>query len=160
MWGIEAQRFTLYLFTDLHRRLKHSLSASPTLPGCHVQQVFIIDNSSIFLTTWFLKWDPIMESKFELLAPRQADKSRDKLLGQGIVTLFGKPADQENGGSGSQKTIISELWCKLFILKGEEVRFWFQPDSKGYVFMSSFLQPFTDGPDQDVSCKLNKGTLA
>ena len=50
-----------------------------------------------------------MESKFELLAPRQADKSRDKLLGQGIVTLFGKPADQENGGSESQKTIISEL---------------------------------------------------
>ena len=56
-----------------------------------------------------------MESKFELLAPRQADKSRDKLLGQGIVTLFGKPADQENGGLMSQRTILSELEFRLLL---------------------------------------------
>ena len=110
--------------------------------------------------TWFLKWDPIIKSKFELLAPRQASKSRDKLLGQGIVTLFGKPADQENGGPESQNTIVSELGCRLFILKGEQVSFLFQPDSEGYVSMSSFLQPFTDGPGQNVSCELSKGTLA
>ena len=132
----------------------------PPCPAAMCNRFLSLVIPLFFLTTRFLKWDPITESKFELLAPRQADKSRGKLLGQGTVTLFGKPADQENGGSESQRTIISELWCRLFILKGEEIRFWFQPDSEGYVFMSSFQQPFTDGPDQDVSCELNKGTLA
>ena len=56
-----------------------------------------------------------MESKFELLAPRQADKSRDKLLGQGIVTLFGKPANQEDGGLMSQRSISPEFEFRLLL---------------------------------------------
>lgn len=35
----------------------------------------------------------ITKSKLILLAALQASKSRDKLLGQGIATLFRKPAD-------------------------------------------------------------------
>ena len=34
----------------------------------------------------------------------------------------------------------------------------FQPDSGGDMLISSFLQPFTEGPGQDVSCEL-KGIL-
>ena len=46
----------------------------------------------------------VTESKFVLLTTWQADKSRDKLLGPGIVTLFGKPVDWEDGGLVSQRT--------------------------------------------------------
>ena len=33
---------------------------------------------------------------------------------------------------------------------------WLQPDSRVDVLISSFLQSFTEGPGQDVSCELNK----
>ena len=49
------------------------------------------------------------------------------------------------------------------MLKGEGVNSstsWFWPASGGDVLLSSFLQPYTGGPGQDVSCKLNKGILA
>ena len=51
----------------------------------------------------------VAESKLKLLAPGQADKSRDELLGQGIATLFRKPADGEDGGLMSQRSIWPEL---------------------------------------------------
>ena len=35
----------------------------------------------------------VTESKLLLFAAQQVNKSRNKLLGQGIATLFGKPAD-------------------------------------------------------------------
>ena len=37
---------------------------------------------------------------------------------------------------------------------------WFQSASRGDVLISSFLQPFTGEPGQDVSCELNKGISA
>ena len=43
------------------------------------------------------------EPKFPLLTARQANKFRDKLLGQGVMTLIGKLADQEDGRLVSQK---------------------------------------------------------
>ena len=43
----------------------------------------------------------VPEPKLILLAAHQVNKSRDEWLGQGIVTLFGKPADREDGGLGS-----------------------------------------------------------
>ena len=46
-----------------------------------------------------------------LLTAQQANKSRDELLGQGIVTLFGKPADKEDGGLVSQRTILPGFEC-------------------------------------------------
>ena len=45
-----------------------------------------------------LIFESVIKSKLVLLAPQQASKSRDKLLGQGIATLFRKPASQEDGG--------------------------------------------------------------
>ena len=44
----------------------------------------------------------LTKSKLVLITGRQ-------VVGTRIMTLFGKPADQENGGSESQRTIISEL---------------------------------------------------
>ena len=40
----------------------------------------------------------VIESKSVLLATRQASESGDKLLGKGVGTLFGKPADQGDSG--------------------------------------------------------------
>ena len=37
---------------------------------------------------------------------------------------------------------------------------WEPPASGGDVLISSFLQSFTGGPGQDVSCGINKGILA
>lgn len=39
---------------------------------------------------------PITRSKRVLLTAQQTSKSRDGVLGQGIATLFGKPADGED----------------------------------------------------------------
>ena len=41
--------------------------------------------------------DSVTESKLILLTAQQADELREELLGQRIVTLFVKPADQEGG---------------------------------------------------------------
>ena len=57
-------------------------------------------------------------------------------------------------------------WVRIqapLILKGEGVKSntsWFPSASRGDVLISSFLQLFTGGPAQDVSCELNKGILA
>ena len=40
------------------------------------------------------------------------------------------------------------------------MRSWFQADSGGVVLISSFQQPVTGGPGEDVSCELNKAILA
>ena len=57
----------------------------------------------------------VTRSRFVLLTARQANKSRGELLGQGIATLFGKPANQEDGGLMSQRTILPELEFKLLL---------------------------------------------
>ena len=41
-----------------------------------------------------------------LLTVQQANKSREMLLGQETVTLFGKPADIKGGGLAPQRTIF------------------------------------------------------
>ena len=51
----------------------------------------------------------VTESKLRLLITWQANKSRDELLGQGIEILFRKPADREDGGLVSQRTILPQL---------------------------------------------------
>lgn len=58
--------------------------------------------------------------------------TRDELLGQGIVILFGKPAVQEDGRLMCQRTIFPELEFRfLLILKGEKIKSWFWLDSGG-----------------------------
>ena len=56
----------------------------------------------------------VTQSKLVLLTLWQANKSRDKLLGQAIVTLFGKPPDQDVGLM-SQRTILPELEFRLLL---------------------------------------------
>ena len=51
-----------------------------------------------------------------LLATQEAHKLRDELLRQGIVTLFRKLADQEDGGLVSQRTILPKLEFRLLLL--------------------------------------------
>ena len=53
------------------------------------------------------------KSNLVLLAEWQGSKSRDKLLEQGIVTLFGKPVDEEDGVLVSPKNILPKLEFKL-----------------------------------------------
>lgn len=57
----------------------------------------------------------VTESKLLLLATRQANKLRDKVLGQGIRTLFAKPADREDSGLLSQRTVFPELQLRLLL---------------------------------------------
>ena len=56
----------------------------------------------------------VTESKLVLLAARQANKLRGESLGQGMVTLFGKPADQGDG-LVSQRTILPEIEFRLLL---------------------------------------------
>ena len=62
----------------------------------------------IWMSAFFLS-DCVTQSKVLLLTTWQANKSRDDLLGQGIKALFRKPADWEDGGPVSQRTIFPEL---------------------------------------------------
>lgn len=57
----------------------------------------------------------VTESKLVLLTARQANKLTDELLGKGIVTLFIKPADWEDGGLGSQRTMFPKLNSSLLL---------------------------------------------
>ena len=58
--------------------------------------------------------DKFLLSNFILLAAWQANKLRDKLLGQGNVTLFPKPADWDKELIW-QRTIWPELELRLFL---------------------------------------------
>ena len=64
-----------------------------------------------FVFTYFII---ITKSKIVLLTISQANKSREEVLGQGIVTLFRKPEDKEDGRLLSQSTILLELESRLF----------------------------------------------
>ena len=55
------------------------------------------------------------KSKLVLLTERQANKSRDEVLGQGIATLFGKPVDCEDGGLVYQRTVLPESEFRLLL---------------------------------------------
>ena len=57
----------------------------------------------------------VTESKLSLLAALQANKSGDKVLRQGIMTLFRKLADREDGGLESPKTILLGSGCQFLL---------------------------------------------
>ena len=57
----------------------------------------------------------VTESKLMLPAARQANKPREELFGQEIVTLFRKPADREDGGPVSPRTIPPKLEFRLLL---------------------------------------------
>lgn len=52
-----------------------------------------------------------------LLTAWQANKSGDEFWGQAIMTLFRKPADQEDGWLMSQRTILPESESDFFYTK-------------------------------------------
>ena len=100
--------------------------------------------------------------KLVLLATRQVNKSRSKLLGQGRVTLFGKPAYTGDSGLVTQTTTFPELGLSFFYgTKKGEVRyesekakccckyFLVWTNCRRDVFISFFLQPFTCGSGQE-----------
>ena len=64
--------------------------------------------SHLYLTTKFCITQ-ITESKLILLTIQEADKSRDEVLEQGIMTLFRNPADRKDGGLVSQRTTLTKL---------------------------------------------------
>ena len=53
----------------------------------------------------------VTESELVLLTAQQANKLRDELLGQEILTLLRKPADREDGELVSQRTILPRFVC-------------------------------------------------
>ena len=57
----------------------------------------------------------VTKSKLILLVAQRANKSRDRLLGQGMTNLLRKPADREDGGLVSQRTIVPELELRLLL---------------------------------------------
>ena len=57
----------------------------------------------------------VTESELELLAAWQDNKLRDEMLEQGIVTLLGKPANQEDDGIMSQRSMWLKLELKLLL---------------------------------------------
>lgn len=59
----------------------------------------------------------LTESKLVLLTAQQANTLRDEMLRQGVVTLFGKTEDQEDGEVLSQRTVLPELELRLFYTK-------------------------------------------
>ena len=69
------------------------------------------------------KAQTVTESKLIQMAARQANIWRDELLGQGIVTLFRKPADQVDGALGVPKNHLAWVWMLIFLYSKErEVR--------------------------------------
>ena len=68
------------------------------------------------------KWcHDVLESKFVLLAAQQANKLGDELLVQGIATLFGKPADWEDGELASKNHLAWFGSLVAFIEQSGEV---------------------------------------
>ena len=64
-----------------------------------------------------LSSDGVTESKLVLLPSWKAKKLRDKLLGQRIATLFRKPADWDDGGQVSQRTILLGFWMLVSFIE-------------------------------------------
>ena len=93
----------------------------------------------------------VTESKLVLLATKRANHSRNKVLGQGIASLFREPADWEDGRPAFSKNSLARDWIQpSFILKGEGLKSCFWLDSGRDALIYSFPQPFTGGPGRDA----------
>ena len=91
----------------------------------------------------------------------QTNALRTKFLDQGIVTLFGKQADREDGRLVSLRTILPEVEFRPPLYKNRERvksnTSWFQSTSESDVLISPCPWSFRAGLGQDVSYELNKG---
>ena len=80
----------------------HPTPVSSDHHSVSVNSAFFLDSTYNYVVT---------KSKLILIFAQLVNKSRDKLLGQGAVTLFRKPADQEHGGLVSQSTVFPGFGC-------------------------------------------------
>ena len=131
---------------------------------------WVIPTGSIWKT--ICHWTTtVTASQHILLAAKQANKSRDDLLRQGIATLFRKPADREDGELATVNSCPKQspyLSPGFFYTKrrGSKVKHFLisiglrPPASGADVLISSFLQSFTGWPGQDVSCEVNKDNFS
>lgn len=77
---------------------------------------------SIFVLYFIVQIDDCYQGQTQYcLLHDRANRSRDKLLGQGVAILFEKMSDWENGEPGSQRTKFPELEFRLHLCrKGRE----------------------------------------
>ena len=62
-------------------------------------------------------WPIVTDSRVVLLTAWQSNKLGDELLGSGIITSFGKTADQEDGRLVSQRTILCQSEFRVLLYK-------------------------------------------
>ena len=106
-WGHKELNMTEWLSTHTHNmgvsRGRLDTANNPFIiifieQFCYTKEVFKSHSSKTHRAARDVKWWGslgrfVTQSKLILLATWQANKSRDKSLGWGIVTLFGKPAN-------------------------------------------------------------------
>lgn len=78
----------------------------------------------------------VAESTPILLSAGQDSQSRDKELGQGIVTLFKKPEDRGDGGLGPLKNHLTRVRIQTAFMLKEE-RMWLVIDN--FSVLESFV---------------------
>ena len=78
----------------------------------------------------------VAESTPVLVSAGQDSQSRDKELGQGIVTLFKKPEDRGNGGLGPLKNHLTRVRIQTAFMLKEE-RMWLVIDN--FSVLESFV---------------------
>ena len=93
------------------------------------------------------KWLDLLLSSSLYCLGHNRQINREELLEQRIMSLSRKPADWEDGELSVPKNYLLQVRIQAyFMLRAERVKTWFQPDSRGEVSISSFLQSFTCGP--------------
>ena len=97
--------------SDMSERLSMHINcvmlAVPT--NCFMPPFLHLSNENNI--TCIVAHNRVTESKLVLLAAQQANQSRDKVLGQRIATLPGKPADREDGRPVSQRNTLPGFGC-------------------------------------------------
>lgn len=107
---MKSQCYLLYVTNSEHKNItKENLGALwKTQLSLTLQLGYLYPTATFFITH-------VTESKLILLATQQADKSRDKVMEQGLATLFRNPTDREDGGLVSQRTTLLVLEFRLLL---------------------------------------------
>ena len=107
----------------------------------------------------------VTESRLTLLATRQANESGDEVLRQGIMTLFGKLADWEDGRVVSPKKASYWSLDTSFFYRTERERRWGNKVKRPFILQNRrgcvhlFFSHSQVGRVRLSPCELNKATL-
>ena len=121
---VGTQNTVSYSRKNLYQMYKYSYTKCMGVEDCLICSVLHVYEGNLpsrnmsykHLCYWrILGTEELPNPKFLLLCAWQANKTIDKLLGQGITTLFGKPADWEVGGLVSQRTVLPGLEFRLLL---------------------------------------------